>query len=295
MTLKAQKQILHLLISILLLIATAKLSAEIHVIDDNQQTVKLTHTAQRIISLAPSITEMLFAAGAGKQVVGVVSYSDFPEQAKKIPSIGSYDSVDLEKIISLNPDLIIAWKSGNQQKQINKLKLLGYSVFISEPKHFEDVANNIIKYGILSGHPHQSQQQGQLFLKGINKLKQQYQHKPSVSVFIQIWNKPVMTVGTKHLISQVIQLCGGKNIFDSSDITITPDIESIILRKPELILSTGMVNVAEQWLERWTGMNIIPAVKNNHLYSTIPDLLVRHSPRLLQGAKDVCRLLDKAR
>jgi iron complex transport system substrate-binding protein len=295
MTVTAKKKIVHVIIIFLSLAITPKLWAQIHVIDDNQQHIILSQHAQRIVSLAPSITEMLFSAGAGKQIVGVVSYSDFPAQAKKIPSIGSYDSVDLEKIISLNPDLIIAWKSGNQKKQINKLKLLGYPVFISEPKRFTDVANNINKYGILSGHQQQSHQQSLHFLKSINKLKQQFQHKSTISVFVQIWNKPVMTVGTDHLISQVIRLCGGRNIFDSSDITITPDIESVILRKPELILSTGMANIADQWLERWKSMSIIPAVKNNHLYSTIPDLLVRHSPRLLQGAENVCQLLDKAR
>jgi len=291
----AKKQSLHLVLYFLLSITSSKLWATIEVIDDNQQSVKLTQHAQQIISLAPSITEMLFAAGAGKQVIGVVSYSDFPPQAKKIPSVGSYDSVDLEKIISLNPDLIIAWKSGNQQKQIDKLKLLGYPVYLSEPKTFYDVANNIKKYGILTGHPEQSQLQSEIFINGINKLKQNNLHKQVISVFVQIWNKPVMTVGTQHLISQVIQLCGGKNIFDSTALTITPDIESIIQRKPELIISTGMANIAEKWLDRWKTFTMIPAVKNNHLYSTYPDILVRHSPRLLQGAENVCQLLDNTR
>ena len=274
---------------------TTHLYADIQVIDDTQQVVILAEKAQRIISLSPSITEMLFAAGAEKQIIGVVSYSDFPQQAKQIPSVGSSNSLDLEKIINLKPDLIIAWKSGNPYKQIEKLKLLGYPVFISEPQILEGIASNIKRYGLLSGNIKISQQQSQLFLTGINKLKRQYQDKSTISVFVQIWDKPIMTIGSQHIISQVIQLCGGKNIFDSSDITLTPDIESIIQHKPELILSTGMASIAKNWLKRWENWTMIPAVKNNHLYSTNPDLLVRHSPRLLQGAKNVCQLLDKAR
>ena len=290
------KQLLFFTLFITLsIILTTRLYAEIQVIDDDQQVVILAETAQRIISLSPSITEMLFASGAEKQIIGVVSYSDFPQQAKKITSVGSYNSLDLEKIINLKPDLIIAWRSGNPHKQIEKLKLLGYPVFLSEPKNFEDIASNIKRYGLLSGNIKQSHQQSQLFLTEINKLKQQYKEKAPISVFVQIWDKPIMTIGSQHIISQVILLCGGKNIFDSLDITITPDIESIIQHKPELILSTGMANIATNWLKRWKNWTMIPAVKNNHLYSTNPDLLVRHSPRLLQGAKNVCQLLDKAR
>ncbi|MFK5894503.1 MAG: cobalamin-binding protein [Pseudomonadota bacterium] len=288
------RKIQHLFLFFFILIPQL-LQAQIQVIDDDQQKVILTKKALRIISLSPSITEMLFVAGAGKQIIGVVTYSDFPAQAKNITSIGSYNSLDLEKIINLKPDLIIAWKNGNPHKQVKKLKLLGYPVFLSEPQNFKAIASNIRRYGILSGNIKQSQQQSMLFLKGINKLKQQYQHKSKISVFIQIWNKPIMTVGAQHIISQVIQLCGGKNIFDSSEITLTPDIESIIQHKPELILSTGMANIATKWLKRWEKWTMIPAVKNNHLYSTNPDLLVRHSPRLLQGAENVCQLLDKAR
>ncbi len=283
---------LYITLSIIL---TTRSYAEIQVIDDDQQVVILADAAQRIISLSPSITEMLFSSGAEKQIIGVVSYSDYPQQAKKITSVGSYNSLDLEKIINLKPDLIIAWRSGNPQKQIEKLKLLGYPVFLSEPQNFEGIASNIKRYGLLSGNIKQSHRQSQLFLTGINKLKQLYKEKTPISVFVQIWDKPIMTIGSQHIISQVIQLCGGKNIFDSLDITLTPDIESIIQRKPELILSTGMTKLAKNWLHRWENWTMIPAVKNKHLYTTNPDLLVRHSLRLLQGAKNVCHLIDKVR
>lgn len=291
-------KVIYLKASLLILIfifLPQLLQAQIQVIDDDQYAITLPKKAQRIISLSPSITEMLFAAGAGKQIVGVVSYSDYPPQAKNISSVGSYNSLDIEKIISLNPDLIIAWKSGNPMKQINKLKSLGYPVFMSEALNFKDIASNIKKYGILSGNEQLSLHQSQLFLDAINKLEKQYQGKTKVRVFIQIWNKPVMTVGAKHIISHVIHLCGGKNIFDDTELTITPGIESIVQLKPELILSTGMANLATQWLKRWENWTMIPAVKNHHLYGTNPDLLVRHSPRLLQGAKNVCQLIDKVR
>ncbi len=280
---------------IFFIFSSSQTYAQIQVIDDDKQMINLSKKAQRIISLSPSITEMLFAAGAGKYIVGIVSYSDYPEQAKEITSVGSYNSLDIEKIISLAPELIIAWKSGNPEKQIKKLKSLGYPVFLSEALNFEDIRNNILKYGILSGNEKQAQQQSQLFINGISELQKNYKDKSKVRVFVQIWNRPVMTVGSKHIISQVIQLCGGQNIFKDFKLTITPDIETIIQRKPELILATGMANTSVKWLKRWENWTIIPAVKNQHLYPTNPDLLVRHSPRLLQGARHVCSLIDNVR
>ena len=134
-----------LVVFIMMLDITTTVQASISVIDDAGRTIELDKTAKRIISLAPHITESLFAAGAGSKIIGAVSYSDYPEAAKKIPRVGGYPTLDLEMIVSLRPDLVIAWESGNNTKQIEKLKSFGLTVFMSEPRYPKDIAKTIQK------------------------------------------------------------------------------------------------------------------------------------------------------
>lgn len=268
----------------------------IRLTDDTGAEVVLQQSAKRLISLSPGLTELLFAAGAGEQVQGVVSYSDFPPAAKKIPLVGSYNSLDMERIIALAPDLIFAWQSGNPEAQVKQLKQLGFKVYISEPHELEDIARIIKNMGRLSGNNDHSNKQSNKFIKQLSHLRKTYQNKPKVSVFAQIWNKPVMSIGGNHLISHLVELCGGENIFqEHSDLTITPNIESIIEKRPQVILSTGMAKQGHSWLKRWQNWQGIPAVKQQQLYSINPDLLVRHTMRILDGASIMCGYFDQAR
>jgi len=272
------------------------MAESIEIIDDTSQLIRLEKPAQRIISLSPGLTELLFAAGAGQQIKGVVSYSDHPPAAKQIQQVGSYNSLDMEKIIALNPDIIFAWHSGNPESQVQQLKKLGFNVFTSEPHHLKDIANAILNFGILTGHAEFAQKQSEKFSRQLNRLQQTYQQKTKVTVFAQIWNKPVMSIGGNHLISRLVALCGGENIFQQqTSLTVTPNIESIIEKKPQLILSTGMATQGAAWLKRWQNWHSIPAVEQQQLYSINPDLLVRHTPRVLEGAEIMCEYFDQAR
>lgn len=270
--------------------------AEVSVKDDKGNIVTLPQPAKRIVSLAPHVTESLFAAGAGGKIIGAVKYSDYPEAAKKIPRVGGYPSADLEKIISLKPDLVIAWPSGNNLKQVDKLTAFGIKVFMSEPRYPQDIAKTIKRFGVLAGTEKVADKASSDFLKHYQLLKTKYSNKKKVKVFYQIWNKPLMTVSGKHLISNIIDLCGGVNIF--SDLrTLTPSvsIEAVVASNAEVIVAGQMGETNSDWANEWKPWSQLPAVKNDHIYFVNPDFLHRVGPRILQGADQLCEILDKVR
>ncbi|MDH5600436.1 MAG: cobalamin-binding protein [Gammaproteobacteria bacterium] len=269
--------------------------AEVKVVDDLGETVILTQPAQRIVSLAPHITETLFSAGAGDKIVGAVSYSDYPEAAKAIPRVGGYPSLDLERIVSLKPDLVIAWTENNPN-QIDKLKKFALNIFITDPHHPEDIAKTIQRFGILAGTEKTANKATDDFIRHYNSLKKRFSTKKKVKVFYQIWNKPIMTVSSKSLISDVIELCGGENVFANLNVA-TPRIslEAVLTSKSDVIISGGMGTARPEWLDEWRKWRELPAVKNNQLYYIDPSLMQRVGPRILQGADHLCEKLELAR
>ena len=286
-----------ILLFLLLLFIPLSIQARINIIDDSGQNISLKQPARRIISLSPGITELVFAAGGGDKLVGVVSYSDYPKQAKTIPRIGNYDSLDIERILALQPDLVIAWKSGNPEHQIRQLQSLGLKVYITEPDNFSSIPQTLRKFGQLTNTEHTAENSARQFEKKFNALKQQYQDKqnqPKIRTFIQIWNNPLMSVNGQHLISKVIEFCGGTNVFaQSRTLTSSPSIEAILEKDPQVIIATGMAESSKQWLQRWQQWPFLNAVKNKRLYAANPDHLVRHTPRILLGIEEVCGLIQK--
>lgn len=270
--------------------------AQLQVLDDSGQMIHLSQPSKRVISLSPGLTELIYAAGGAANIQAVVSYSNYPEVAKKLPQIGSYNALDIEKILLLQPDLIVAWKSGNPKHQIEQLKKLGLTVYVSEPNDFMDIPATIIKLGQLMATESDARKSAHEFIRQFKYLKDHYRKEEKAArkrVFIQIWNNPVMTVNQQHLISKVIALCHGENIFGQNrGLTNTPSFEAILQRDPEIIIATGMAESSEQWLNRWRQWPFLSAVKNNHLYAANPDHLVRHTPRILLGIQEVCQLLE---
>ncbi|MCW8931908.1 MAG: cobalamin-binding protein [Gammaproteobacteria bacterium] len=280
---------------LLALVFSAPAISQIKVTDDTNQIITLNAPAKKVITLSPGLTELIYAAGGANYIKGVVSYSDYPEQAKKLAQVGSYNALDIEKILVMQPDLIIAWKSGNPKHQIEQLIKLGLTVYISEPKDFMDIPVTIKTFGQLMATDTIAKQNADRFTKDFNDIKKTYQtdqEKELKRTFIQIWDNPVMSVNEDHLISKVITLCGGNNIFShTKGLTNSPSIESILEYDPEIIIATGMADSSQEWLNRWEQWKFLNAVKNQRLYATNPDHLVRHTPRILKGIKDVCQLI----
>ncbi len=270
--------------------------ATVTVKDDAGNTITLQQPAKRIISLAPHATESLFAAGAGNKIIGAVSYSDYPAAAKKIPRVGGYPSLDVEKIVSLKPDLVVAWASGNNLKQVEKLISIGVPVFISEPRYPEDVANTIQRFGVLAGTNKTAEKASKDFLQHYQLLKKRFSKKKKVKVFYQLWNKPIMTINRNHLISNIINLCGGTNVFSKLH-SLTPkvSIEAVIASNTEVIIAAGKGDKKTKWISEWKLWQQLQAVKKEQIYFIDPDLLNRAGPRILDGADQLCELLDEAR
>ncbi|MBX2858756.1 MAG: cobalamin-binding protein [Cellvibrionaceae bacterium] len=258
--------------------------------------VSLKQPAKRIIALAPHIVENLYSAGAGKYLVGVVEHCDYPEAARKLPKVGAISHYSLEAILNLKPDLVIVWHAGYGIKILNKLQQLKIKTYVSNPTTLPDIAKAIRDYGKLAATTQQAEKAAQKFETTLKSLRREYSAKSPVSVLYQVWNSPIQTLNDKHIISDVIRLCGGSNAFGDAP-TLAPklSVESVISRDPQVIIASGMGEERPEWLSDWKKWQALAAVKKNNLYFIPPDLIQRHTVRMLQGAKLMCQHLQASR
>jgi iron complex transport system substrate-binding protein len=269
-------------------------AAAISVTDDSGQTVTLKQPARRIISIAPHAAELVYTAGAGAYLVGVGAYSNFPPQVKRLPSVGDVAALDLERIISLKPDLIIAWSSGNTAAQMARLKKLGIPLFESEPRDFESIASNIERIAQLAGTTATGRQAARAFRTRLQNISARYEHQPPVRVFYQIWPEPVMTLNDEHIVGKVIKLCGGRNVFGKLKLLApTVGVEDVVRADPEVIFAAdeGQNDSPSGW-KRFPKM---AAVARGNIFSLNSDLMTRPGPRILDAAEMMCEKLEDAR
>lgn len=266
------------------------------VVDDIGRTVTLERPATRIVSLAPHVTENLFAAGIGHRVIGAVNYSDYPDEARNIPPVGGYDNFDIETILSLQPDLVVAWKEGNQFQQVERLIKLGLTVFVNEPNRLEDVASDIIRFGILGGREDEARTVAQEYIAGLSRLRNEYSGLEKVTVFYQVWPNPLITVTDRQIIGNVIRLCGGSNIFAGLG-TPTPQVgkEAVLTENPDTIIASGMNEARPDWLDEWKQWSFLKATQYDNLFFIDPDIIQRHTTRILMGSRQLCEILEQAR
>ena len=261
-------------------------------IDDNGQRISLPSAAKRIISLAPHVTELLYAAGAGPAVVGVSAWSDYPPPAQKLPVVADGSRLDLERIINLKPDLVIAWKSGSSARQVDRLRKLGLTVFESEPHNFEDIARSLERFSILAGTT-EGKRAATEFRKGLQHLRHQYADRQKVSVFYQIWPSPLMTLNGKHMVSAALRLCSASNIFANlTQLAPIVSTESVVSADPDAIIITDERSTAR---DRWRSFTALKAVRHENLFSVNGSLINRAGPRILEGAAQLCEHIDTAR
>ena len=271
-------------------------SGAAEIIDDEGNLVRLEKPAKRVISLAPSLTELVYAAGAGSRLIGVVEYSDYPASADSLPVVGRFDGLDIERILELKPDLIVAWQSGNPKSSITQLKNLNLKVYVAEPKNLSSIASHIEKLSVLTGTESRAQIAIQEFNSIYGELKRRYNNKSKVKIFYQLWDRPIITVGGNELINDIIELCGGENIFgDLPQLAPKIDQESVLIRNPKVIVASGSNTERPQWLDEWKLWPQLTAVAEENLYFIIPELLQRHTPRALLGTRQMCEYIDQAR
>ncbi|HET9463778.1 MAG TPA: cobalamin-binding protein [Thiobacillus sp.] len=269
-----------------LLLALPAQAAAIRVADDAGQTFEFARPPQRIISLTPHLTELLFAVGAGAQLVGVDSASDYPKAAQALPRVGDYSRINFERILALKPDLVIVWVGGNRAADIHGLKKLGLPVLHTQATRLDDVARLLRLIGRASGHAGEGDAAARDFSTRLAALQVRAARQLPLKVFYQVWDRPLMTVGGTHWISDALALCGARNVF--ADLRAASPVvsrEAVLRRAPELIVSgSDAPDVRRQWQH----FASLPAVKNNAFVRVDADRLHRPTPRLLEGVAELC-------
>lgn len=249
--------------------------------DDTGQELQFKQPAKRIISLSPDLTEILFAIGAGNKIVGVVQGSDFPSAAKEIRVVANYHSVDAEAILALQPDLIVAWTETSFTRQLKQLHI---PIYYSHQQRILDIPETMQRLACLTGNQLQGKLVAEKFLQHYQKLKEQYSHRPKITVFYQVWSKPLMTITRKSWINEVIELCGGDNIFANLKGTAPEvNVEAVIKADPQVMLGTD--------LKFWYKWPQLAAVSQHRVYEIDTALIERAGPRILCGAQNLCKTL----
>ena len=265
-------------------------SAEIRVIDDLGEEIVLLKPARRVISLAPHITELIYSLGAEKQIVGTVKYSDYPPKASTLPRIGDAFSLNIESVLALKPDLIIAWHTGGNNRPIERLRSLGLPVYTNEAKSLAGIGEAIIDIATLLGKNERGFALQQEFVTALENSR--VVKKSSPVIFFQISDQELYTVSSEHLIGQAINHCGGKNLFSD----ISPNVsqvnqEMILANQPDVIVVTQRPGSESAWVKTWRGFT-----GTQYQVNTIdPDLISRPSLRMLDGIKAICEIVNGAR
>ena len=281
----------------LVLLFAADSAHAIRVTDDRGASIDLQAPARHIVSLAPNITELLFAAGAGERVVGTSEFSDYPAAARAIPRIGSSSHLDLERIVQLKPDLVVVWGSGTPELQLEALRRVGIPLFYSEPHVLDDLPRAIVRFGTLAGTQPQARAAADAFSERLTGLRSRYAHRPPVRIFWQVWAHPLLTVNGRHIIADAIRLCGGANIFaDLPALVPSVSIESVIAADPEAIVTTTDASPdGGDGLDQWRKLPWLSATVHGNFIVLDAQTIDRASPRILDGAASLCQRLDAVR
>jgi len=252
--------------------------------------------AERIIALSPHSVELLFMLGVGHKIVATTNYSDYPEAAKKIPQIGGYNGVQIEKVLELDPDLIIAWEGGNKAQDIEQMERLGLNVYRSQTESLSDIAAEIIRLGALVGREAQAKTASKKFTDDLLKVRKNNEMKPKVTFFYQLWKDPLRAMAAGSWINEVITSCGGQNVFNDNAMDYPQvSMENVIQHSPEAIVIPSHHGTGVGEGGQWSDWPEIPAVKNGHIFYIDGDLLHRFSVRILEGVSLVCDAFDRVR
>lgn len=260
------------------------------VVDDSGRQVRLDAPAQRLVALSPHGAELVFAAGAGAKLVGATSFSNYPAAAARVPRIGDAARLDRERLLALEPDLVIAWPSGNRPQDLAWLERRGIALYRSDPAELQDIAENIREIGHLTDRGEIAAAAAMQFSNRLARLRRHYSGRTPLRVFYQVWPSPLFTVGNNHIIARVLALCGGRTLF--TDLTTpTPMVsrEAVLLADPQAIVAALPEQGADDPFARWRRWRSIEAVREGRFVGVRADLIHRPTPRILEGAEVICR------
>ncbi len=277
-----------------LLLGGIGLSADRIFVDEVGRRVLVPEHPSRIISLSPSITEILFSLGLEEQIVGVSNHSDFPPQALAKPRVGSYINPSVERTISLNPDLILATAAGNPREFVERMESLGLSVYTVFPKDFDGILRSISHIASITEREHWGGRVVREMMKRKQRILQLTRGRNKPKVFLQIATAPIVTVGKGSFANDLISLAGGQNIAGGETAKYPRySIEEILIKAPDVIIITSMDPKADsqKLAERWNQWKTIPAVKQGRVFVIDSDLVDLPSPRIIDGLEAFAGIL----
>lgn len=264
------------------------------VTDDDGRRVSLSLPAMRIVSTAPHITELLYEAGGIGHVVGVTDFSDFPPEARALPLVGDNRQINVERVLALKPDLLIAWRGGNPVRQIDQLQRMGLPVFYSHPRRMEDIPATLERFGVLVGQEARGKEKARLWRSRLTLLKKQYANREKLRVFYQVSERPLYTLNGEHIVSEAIRICGGENVFsDLSALAPRVSVEAVLEKDPDVIFISGSGSATGG--DFWRRFHVMKAVRSRNLFRIAADLMDRPGPRLIEGVAALCEKMDAAR
>jgi iron complex transport system substrate-binding protein len=270
--------------------------AEVETVDDSGHSVRLAQPARRIVSLAPHLTELLFEAGAGHAIVATAAYSDRPPAARTIPRAGDAHALDLERIVALRPDLVVAWASGSPRRQVARLRALGYPIFHNESATLEAIATTIERLGVLAGTSAIAHERAARYRFELARLRAEHAQDTPVRVFYQVADHPLLTVSSRHVIADALRVCGAQNIFARDRTWLPrPSREAVLLADPDAIVVAGRSVEDPAELDAWRRWPRLRAVSGGRLYVVDPNVLHRATPSILEGVAKLCEHIAAAR
>ena len=267
----------------------------IQVMDGDGYPVVLKQPAQRIITLSPHTTELVYAIGAGNQIIATTRFSDYPVEAQNLPTVGDVQQLDVEKIISHHPDLIVLWPSGSASRQVDELVKTGIPIYRTHPRKLADIPMDMEKLGQLTGHKKEGEENARQWRNQLEQIRHQYSANKKIKVFYQVYDQPLYTIGGTQIIDEAIIVCGGENIFnDIRALAPILSVETVLARNPDAIISTGGMG-GENGLGLWKRFPMLNATKTDSLYFLESDLISRPGPRMVQGIQLLCKNIEDAR
>ena len=248
----------------------------------------------RVVALAPNLTELVFAAGSGDALVGVSAHSDYPPAARELPVIGDAFTVDQEQLALLQPDALLVWESGIPEHVVEEIRQAGYRVEVIRTRNLQDVALALRRIGKLTGHAAEANAAAADFLSGLRALEQKYAATAAISVFYQVYQRPLYTINGEHYVSELIHLCGGENIFaDLTSLAPVISVEAVLERNPEVMLAS--TDAGDDAFIEWQRWPNLAAVRSGNQYLMPADEIGRATPRLLAAGETLCNALQTAR
>jgi vitamin B12 transport system substrate-binding protein len=250
----------------------------------------------RIIALSPHSVEMLFVLGAGDRIIATTKFSNYPAQAKSIPRIGGYNGIQIERVLALKPDLIIAWMDGNKIEDIEKMEKLGLNVYRSKTRSLDNIPHELIKLGKMIGLADSGEKAAKAFNTRLQNIRLENETKPPVSFFYQLWDEPLRAMAAGSWINTVMVACGGENVFNNPALDYPEiSIENVLIASPEVFFIPSHHGSYTASVDKWRKWPEIPAIANDQIYFIDGDLLHRFSTRVLDGMEQVCIAFDKVR